>query len=128
MQSGTDASMNGTEEDRKVYFTPTDSPSQDDDDDDDDLLSIGFEGGEGQMEDGDLAFFEGSPFHFLDSEATDVVLPLHAAPLELCMPALTDTNPKPLTRRLTRPFESRPLSAPAPLSSYFDQVENIASV
>jgi len=122
MQSGTDASMDGKGEDRKVYFTPTDSPSQDDDDDD--LLSIGFEGGEGQMEDGDLAFFEGSPFHFLDSEATDVVLPLHAAPLELCMPALTDTNPKPLTR----PFESRPLSAPAPLSSYFDQVENIASV
>lgn len=119
MQLGTDASMDGTEEDRKVYFSLTDSPSQNDDDD---LISIGFEGGEGQLEDGDLVFFEGSPFHFMDSEAT-AVFPLH-----LCMPALTDTKPKPLTRRLARPFESRPLSAPAPLSSYFDQVENIASV
>ena len=125
MQLGTDASMDGTEEDRKVYFSLTDSPSQNDDDD---LISIGFEGGEGQLEDGDLVFFEGSPFHFMDSEAT-AVFPLHAA--KLCMPDLmarTDTKPKPLTRRLARPFESRPLSAPAPLSSYFDQVENIASV
>jgi len=72
-----------------------------------------------QVEDGDLLFFEGSPFHFLDSRSV-VELPLNIKP-ELLFPTSIETSFRPLTPRST--VTRCPLLKPA-----FQEVKNIASV
>ena len=133
MQPSMDAVSPEEEEGGLVCAIPISPTSQDDDD----LHSVGSSAGgfdeqQPEVEDGDLLFFEGSPFHFLDSKA--IITLDAAAPSKPFMPTSFDTEAKRLTpRRATAPttFESQPLQQLMPLGSssgHFYKVENMTAV